>query len=266
MKRLSQESAYAYLLGEMPEEEAEALEAAVFEEDQVHEALRSWEVALIGDFLDEALAPERRARFEAKYLAHPAQRERVAFEQALRARAAAPATEASSPRAEAHARESRSRPTWLERLGLSRAGSGWMLAGLAAAAAVLLTVAPRVGSDSEPGALVKVSLRAASVRASGSTLPTVTLPEGVASGRFTAELALDDEPRRPRWEARLVRDGRTVWRGPPDRETEVAVWVSVPLSSLKAGRNELELWGGDGQPDAFVAAYPFEAVSASSPP
>ena len=79
-----------YLLGDLDEAGAAALEDRYVADPALLERVRAAEDALIEAFLDERLRPDERVRFEAHYLASPIHRDRVAIARALRQRAAAP--------------------------------------------------------------------------------------------------------------------------------------------------------------------------------
>ncbi len=76
-----------YLLGDLDEAGAAALEDRYVADPALLEQVRAAEDALIEAFLDERLRPAERARFEAHYLASPVHRDRVAIARALRQRA-----------------------------------------------------------------------------------------------------------------------------------------------------------------------------------
>jgi hypothetical protein len=78
--------AIRYLLGTLPEAEAEALGAEMFTSDDTFGALEDAENALIEAYLDDELSPEDRARFESLFRASTHLHERLELERALRAR------------------------------------------------------------------------------------------------------------------------------------------------------------------------------------
>lgn len=79
------EAAYRrYLLGLMPEAEAEALEETYFARPEVLERVRGVEDDLLDDYAASRLEPAERAAFERRYLASGPLRERVAAARALR--------------------------------------------------------------------------------------------------------------------------------------------------------------------------------------
>jgi hypothetical protein len=77
-----------YLLGDLDEAAAAALEDRYVADPALLEDVRAAEDALIEAFLDGRLRPAERERFEAHYLASPVHRDRVAIARALRQRAA----------------------------------------------------------------------------------------------------------------------------------------------------------------------------------
>jgi hypothetical protein len=78
-----------YLLGRMPEAEAEALEEAYFEDPEVLARVRAAEDDLLDDYAAGRLAPDERAAFEGRYQASPPLRRRVLAARALHRAASA---------------------------------------------------------------------------------------------------------------------------------------------------------------------------------
>jgi hypothetical protein len=97
----------AYLLGLMPEPEADALEDAFLSTPEVWARMRGVEDDLLDDYAAGRLPGEERSAFERRYLATPALRERVRAARALRLAPAASATAAPAARPRA------SGPVWL---------------------------------------------------------------------------------------------------------------------------------------------------------
>lgn len=75
-----------YLLGELADVEAAALEREYFEHPDVFARVTEVETALVDDYVRNRLAPAVRQRFEAHYLADPRRRWRVEFAQTLQAK------------------------------------------------------------------------------------------------------------------------------------------------------------------------------------
>jgi hypothetical protein len=85
-----------YLLGDLDEDAAAALEDRYVADPARLDEVRTAEDALIEAFLDGRLGPADRGRFETHYLASPVHRDRVAIVRALRQRGAAPASAAGA--------------------------------------------------------------------------------------------------------------------------------------------------------------------------
>lgn len=79
MTQITEEQITAYLLGELPEPEAERVEDAVFNADAGELDAAAVEDDLIEAYLYHELSAERRKRFEDNYLCTEARRDRVAF-------------------------------------------------------------------------------------------------------------------------------------------------------------------------------------------
>jgi hypothetical protein len=119
MSLLDETRARRYLLGQMSEDEADALEGEYFADGEVLEQVWGVENDLVDAYVAGALGPEERAAFEGHYLATPVHRDRVASARALRA--------ASGSRATPQDR----RPSWTPWLGLAAAlllvAAGWWI-------------------------------------------------------------------------------------------------------------------------------------------
>src|SRR5262249_21854061 len=108
-----------YLLGELAESEAAALEREYFEKPDVFARVAEAETALMDDYVRQRLRPPMRQRFEERYLADPRRRARVEFASAL-------ATKIDSTEPGGGARSSDSR-AWLVRWSLAAALAGLTL-------------------------------------------------------------------------------------------------------------------------------------------
>src|SRR5688572_22419879 len=78
--------AIQYLLGTLPEAEADALGKEMFASDETFDALEDAENSLVEAYLDDELSPHDRARAESLFRASAHLNERLALERALRAR------------------------------------------------------------------------------------------------------------------------------------------------------------------------------------
>lgn len=79
--------AIQYLLGTLPEAEAEALGEEMFASDDTFSTLEDAENLLVEAYLDDELSPDDRTRFEALFRSSTHLAERVELERGLRARA-----------------------------------------------------------------------------------------------------------------------------------------------------------------------------------
>jgi hypothetical protein len=114
-----------YLLGELPPEEAEAVEDECFRDDEAQAALEAADDDLVDAFVRGTLPPERQRAFEALYAASPPLRERVEFSRAL--------LRTADERAASPAAASRRRTiTWAVAAGLAAAAIGWVASDLRA--------------------------------------------------------------------------------------------------------------------------------------
>ena len=99
-----------YLLGLLPEAEAEPLEDAYFARPEVLETLRGVEDDLLDDYAAGRLSPGEKGAFEGRYLASPRLRDRVVAARALRL--------ASADRLPARMAIVRAKP-WVARLAIA---------------------------------------------------------------------------------------------------------------------------------------------------
>jgi len=276
-----------YLLGLLPEEDAERLDEASVVDDEVAARLRAVEDDLIDAYVRGTLATDRLFRFEKYYLASPRRREKVAFARRFagvvdRAAVTAPLTavQPSRPR----------RAIWK----------------LAAVAAVLLLVCAalmmqtlRLGrgitvAEQERQALDRrakdlqqqvTTLRAANeaavreaappkpvpeaptialvllpqTRAAGP-VPTLVVPAGAA--RIAFELRLDNSDRAT-YQVGL-RDpavNRIVWRSAWMASSGSSLMLSVPASILKPQHYSLDLFSREAADPDVVGSYAFEIAA-----
>jgi hypothetical protein len=133
-----------YLLGQMPEDEAEAFEGEYFASGEALEQVWGVEHDLVDAYVAGELGTEERAVFESHYLASPLHRDRVAAARALRAATAGPAERPPSRRAVA-------RPPWLAlAAGLLLALGAWWLKARPQPPAVVARVTPAAASVPTP--------------------------------------------------------------------------------------------------------------------
>jgi hypothetical protein len=226
MTPLDSETAWALLLGELPEARATALEDELFSSDEAFEALKVFESELVDAYLDGTLAAARRVQFEAR----PALREKALTAKALRTRAKELPREAPA--------------SWLVAL-FGRRLPFLFATGLAVAGALVLALWPKPMVDAE------LSLRPLTVR--GETAAVRLTLRHVRAVKL--ELALDGEPARPSWEIVVSHAGKTTWSGAPVKADRLAVNVEVPGAAFsERGRYQVVL-RSDG---AQVAEYELE--------
>jgi hypothetical protein len=122
---------HRYLLGDLPEAEAEALEQQVFTEDETFEQLWQIENGLVDGYVRGRLSPVDREKFERHYLISPVHRQRVRVSQELLKKADSSLAEAEVDEPEI---------SWRTKLlGKSDSSGSWWR--FAAAATILLLIA-----------------------------------------------------------------------------------------------------------------------------
>jgi hypothetical protein len=278
-----------YLLGELPDAEAEQLDEQSIADDDVADRLRVAETDLIDAYVRGTLPAQTRKRFESHYLASPARRAKVAFAQRfLRAiDAAAPSVAIT-------------RPTTLSRVvvwALTTAAAlllttgGLVMRNVALSHDVKSAVARAAGADRHAAELAdqlseqrraanaaRQELSAARATPPATGLALVLLPEtrgtapvaiiAVPLGSTVVPLDLRlDTAGAPEYEVALkdpATDG-TLWRGraggPAPNRTPAFVSVQIPAHLLKAQHYSLDAFEArNGRQGAFVASYAFEVV------
>src|SRR5882724_1542124 len=114
----------SYLLGELSEAEATALEREFFSDTDVFSRLVEAETGLVDDYVRRRLPPQLRARFEQQYLSDPRRRARVEFAEALTTKideVESAATVHPGRDAEPARVEARGARTWLWRASMAAA-------------------------------------------------------------------------------------------------------------------------------------------------
>jgi hypothetical protein len=281
-----------YLLGELPESERDQLEEEYFVTDEGFQELQVAEDALVDAYAAGILSPERRARFEARYLRTEGDRRRVQEALALQQAVA------------------RARHRWAEVSAAPGAGrrwtwaAGWAAAVAAAAtAAVLLLQVGRLRGELEQararqGALEQAAdaqasrvaafqaelerLRAEAQRAGGGAavvlragrVVALALREGlrrnldpVAQLELAADvdtvrltLELDAAAREASRASVQTAEGAEVWTGRGRRAAEgggTTLVVDVPAAPLAAGQHVV-IVSSDRRPDDPLAEYVFQ--------
>lgn len=217
----------SYLLGELPENEAEALEEAFFADDELFAILQSVEDDLVDAYVDQELDGHQRARFEARFLITPDGRRKVAFARALRAKLTEAPARTATP----------DRTFWQAlREWLWPASPMGRFATVAITAALLLVVGLYVAPPSA------TTVYPSELRGSGE-VTTVEIPH-----RGSLRLRLVTE--QPAATAVVRIDDETLWEGPvTPREGEAR--LSIPAHVLLRGSIEIELRTETGAATAY---------------
>lgn len=214
MRPIDVDIAFAYLLGELPDDRASQLEDEAFDNDERFEELRAYEVELMDAYLSGELSKARRDRFDTKLKSDPELRARLNTARAFKQKALAQPVKKES---------------WFAKLFAPRLV---FAAGLAVAAVLVMVLWPRPMIDSE------VSLRPLTVRAQGDAR---TLKVGRSTRTVKLELSLDGEPARSAWSVIVSGPSGEVWRGAPVKADGIAVQVEVPGSVFTSGRHTIVL-------------------------
>lgn len=250
-----------YLLGLMPEAEAEALEQAYFDKPETLERLRAVEDDLLDDHAADRLREDEKRAFEARYLASPPLRQRVMAARALR-RALAEAGRPAAPRVAGRPGRSGTLPLALAASLLVAAVAYWRWPAPGPGTATLSPqpsiemATPATASPSPPPSgrattvaptvPVKVVLALSPVLLRGDQPP---LAGRIPAGTDTVVLELEGDPallpaRPAEFEAAVATvEGANVWRGPADRARGVSAAtraqrlasVEVPARVLPPG-------------------------------
>ena len=238
----SSERFAAYLLGELPDREAEALEDALFTDGELFEQVQTAEAELFDAYVQGVLDARRRLRFEDRLLASAEGRARLATARALARRAkAARAASARTP---------------FERLRAWFGGGGLLLA--AAAAAIMIVIAGVVLSrDRPPDRVLDATLHPLSLR-SDVGARRLQLPEGTTAVRL--ELALGEARTAEAYVAIVFRRGAEIWRSKALEGDELRARVLVPRAVLEPGVHQLRL-DLTGEDHRTVAEYRFEVMT-----
>lgn len=242
-----------YVLGQLPRDEAESLEAAYFADDDLVVALDDAADDLAHEYLDGTLDPATRTAFVAT-LEQPAVAARLAVVQGLRARAAA------APDGSVAVAAAERRPVWQTWLaaaaGIVLAVGAWWLLTLDQpttehheAQAPPGAETPAVTPPPAARTFVALTLSATATRSAGAT-PTVDVPPGIddvvltvtappaAPGDLVAELRAVDTDRT--WRGAVTAAGSHVATGQAS--------VVVPAGELPTGDYILSLRRGDETP------------------
>lgn len=248
----------AYLLGQLPPAEAEALEDRYVDDDGLRASIEREEEALIEAFVDGRLDEASRAAFERVLAASPERRRRVEVVRGLVVRAMPGASAAPVVT---------SRVSW--------ASAAW---GLAAAAVVVLAVwtpwrrsSAVAPSPAAPGASAVAPPPATPPRPDAAPVPVLALTLSASGTRGSGAPSRIDLPpdtaldlslvrRGAHWAGRAITvrdvDRGTQWRGvlvaPPKGVADVAGVARVPAGALPKGDYVVAV---GGVPDARYTLF-----------
>lgn len=247
----------SYLLGELSTDDTRRFELAVMEDAAAGDRLLAAEDDLIDDYLEGALNPVERQRFEAVFMAAPLRAEKVRFAKELSAHAAA-------RRASAAPRSTKTRAAWA---GLSVAASLLLAVGLWRAQSppgFALPTAPQPGASSPKApARRTVSFVLATTATRSGAVPSVAIPPGTDDLVIQIDLSNEDAPLGFEAAIRATADNRDVWKNAdasPLRSPDGTLSITVPASSGIAtpGSYELSLSArGSSGRARLIAILPF---------
>ena len=242
----------AYLLGDLPPDEAERVELAVMSDPAVGERMTDAENDLIDAYLEGTLTSIERQKFESVFLPAPGRADRLQFARQLAARAGA-------------------------RADIRWGGKRSVLVPLALAASVLLAIGLWYSREPEPTQIAQTPvvpqippkppevtpptrtsvpfvLALSSVR-SGSTA-SVSVPEGTDD--VVIQIDVSNEPGVSAYDARLTQGAREAWRtlSPVQATADGVLQLTVPAPV--PGAYELTVTGRlvSGQP-RVLGVMPF---------
>ena len=250
-----------YLLGSLPEDQAERLDELSVSDDDFAWRLRAAENELVDAYLRNELSGETLARFRSSYLASAHRREKLKFAETLLALSA----QEREP-----ARGWLSVPLVIPRWGLALGIAALALAGVliyqnarpsSPAQQAQREPAPNSvsrGPSTVPSQPLVALVLKPPVRG-GGPIPEVLVPPEAVSAIFALRLETDDSPA---YTVALKHAGgnENLWRSPELRSLSGAVPVSVPANLLRAGDYLLQLSpvGPDSEP---LANYVFRVAA-----
>jgi hypothetical protein len=275
----------AYLLGRLPRSEQTRIEALLFEDEEVFEAVRDAEDGLIDRYLAGELGPADREAFELEFATSNSRQERIAFARAL-SQGVASGAAVRNPAAPAVVEFARGRHA-------GRPAARWLALPAAAtvAAALVLGIAwrarlttredrvvspspfamspsspPRglpspaqgetVQTPSEVTTVATLVLRRVEMQRGAGSLPRLRVPEGTAAIRLQPEVEAPIAGARYAVTLRRV-EGPIVWQGSARADAgQGRLSVTVPARLVGPGDYVLSLALPGTTPDDN-AEYPF---------
>lgn len=280
-----------YLLGELPDDEAERLDEQSVVDEDFAARLRLVEDDLVDSYASGRLNSERRKRFESYYLASPRRREKTSFARQLQAAVDGDLVQ-RHPTAAGSGRPAAPWGPWAAAAAVVLClGSGWLFVQDTRLRAALTDTERRLAdADRQTTALtteLAVQQRAAAAAQASLAQPPdtqsvtaialVLLPQtrgvgpvpivaiGADSRMVPIALAIETPQRAP-FEAAL-RDPATnaiVWRSAPIAAVRAQpaplVTVAIPAGHLKAQHYAIDLFAGGRSAADFAGSYAFEVV------
>ena len=264
---MTDERIIAYLLEELPEEDAVQFEEECFARESWPSEINLIEEDLIDDYLRGELAPERRRHFEQNYLTTAARRERVRMAAALLRHVDEDSADAEATDAEAIVAMPAAGQTWAWRLRDFWSGQTWGLRAAAGALAALVIVvglwwfsASRTPNESRTATYATLALSISNgSRAQGASVSRVklspdagglkiflTLPDGATSSE-SYRVQLEDV------------DGEIKFSGRAEPADARSVSVAIPASQLGRGQYAVTLFAlkSDGGEQRVGGNYQF---------
>jgi hypothetical protein len=254
---MTDERIVAYLLMELPEEEAERFEDECFAEESWPSQIDSVEEDLIDAYLRNELTPEQRQRFERNYLTTEARLERVALAAAFLRHVdtlpleVEPLVPAPPP----------AKPTLLQSLIALWERQTWGLrAGVAVGVIAIIAGSLWLSRSQTPRTFATLSLTIslANNRAEGVQPSRVSLPSGTDALRVSMKLP-EQTSATSRYRVELVHDdGEISSRGIAEQQNGF-VSIDIPATLLTRGQYALRLFAmrPDGTEQRLTGNYFF---------
>jgi hypothetical protein len=260
---MTEEHIIAYLLEELPEDEAERFEDECFAGESWPEQIKFAEEDLIDEYLRGGLTPERRRRFEENYLTTDARVERVRMAAALlrHVDSHTAVTAEETPAAVIVPAEDNGRRSWFGALwggrsSVPRAALSFALLLVVVAGAY---VAYRLINNSNRRVMLVALTPTSSERGPGGAEPTkVKLPPDAGALRVSLTLPEETQPA-SRYRVELEDSEGKTERLQTEEHDARSVNVLIPASRLARGMYALKLYAitPEGSEQRVKGSYRF---------